>query len=147
MYSSGNFLKAVEHYEAFYNLTVGRTWKDDGGRNLNSLSCEHLWRIYTLLADKMLANNEHQEAIRTLTKALKMAEEGEKEITFLHCLSLICKTGFSPKNKEKNRRKKITKCLMIIFNEIQNNAIDAFLSLVKRKYLLVNKQGSSHYYF
>ncbi|XP_034257378.1 tetratricopeptide repeat protein 29 isoform X2 [Pantherophis guttatus] len=70
-----NFLKAVEHYEAFYNLTVGRTWKDDTGRNLNSLACEHLWRIYTLLADKMLENKEEQEAIRTLTKALKMAEE------------------------------------------------------------------------
>uniref|UniRef100_A0A670YSG3 Tetratricopeptide repeat protein 29 n=1 Tax=Pseudonaja textilis TaxID=8673 RepID=A0A670YSG3_PSETE len=80
----GHFLKAVEHYEAFYNLTVGRTWKDNTGRNLNSLACEHLWRIYTLLADKMLANKEHQEAIRTLTKALKMAEEGEKEIIFLH---------------------------------------------------------------
>ncbi|XP_070804768.1 tetratricopeptide repeat protein 29 [Pituophis catenifer annectens] len=72
-----NFLKAVEHYEAFYNLTVGRTWKDDTGRNLNSLACEHLWRIYTLLADKMLENKEQQEAIRTLTKALKMAEEAE----------------------------------------------------------------------
>ncbi|XP_039194942.1 tetratricopeptide repeat protein 29 isoform X4 [Crotalus tigris] len=74
---SGHFLKAVEHYEAFYNLTVGRTWKDDTGRNFNSLACEHLWRIYTLLADKMLANKEHQEAIRILTKALKMAEEAE----------------------------------------------------------------------
>lgn len=70
-------------------------WKDNTGRNFNSLACEHLWRIYTLLADKMLTNKEHQEAIRILTKALKMAEEGEKEITFLHCLSFICKPEFS----------------------------------------------------
>ncbi|KAM3832059.1 tetratricopeptide repeat protein 29 [Vipera latastei] len=73
----GHFLKAVEYYEAFYNLTVGRMWKDNTGRNFNSLACEHLWRIYTLLADKMLTNKEHQEAIRILTKALKMAEEAE----------------------------------------------------------------------
>ncbi|XP_070613876.1 tetratricopeptide repeat protein 29 isoform X2 [Erythrolamprus reginae] len=71
----GNFLKAVEHYEEYYNLTVGRIWKNDAGLTLNSLACEHLWRIYTLLADKMLANKEYQEAIRTLIKALKMAEE------------------------------------------------------------------------
>ncbi|KAM6440820.1 tetratricopeptide repeat protein 29 isoform 1-T1 [Liasis olivaceus] len=73
----GHFLKAVEHYEAFYNLTVGRTWKDDTGRYFNSLACEHLWRIYTLLADKMLGNKEHQEAIGTLIKAFRMAKEAE----------------------------------------------------------------------
>ncbi|KAM6440822.1 tetratricopeptide repeat protein 29 isoform 3-T3 [Liasis olivaceus] len=77
----GHFLKAVEHYEAFYNLTVGRTWKDDTGRYFNSLACEHLWRIYTLLADKMLGNKEHQEAIGTLIKAFRMAKEEVKHLS------------------------------------------------------------------
>lgn len=69
-------MKAVEHYEAFYQLTVGRVWKDDADRNLNTVACEHLWRVYTLLADKMLENKEPQEAIKTLIKALEMAKEG-----------------------------------------------------------------------
>ncbi|KAF7244086.1 Tetratricopeptide repeat protein 29, partial [Varanus komodoensis] len=80
----GQFLKAVEHYEAFYQLTVGRIWKDDTGQTFNSLACEHLWRVYTLLADKMLGNKEHQQAIRTLIKAFEMAKEGGLKITLLH---------------------------------------------------------------
>lgn len=77
----GQFLKAADHYEALYHLTVGRVWKDDVGRNLNTVACEHLWRIYTLLADKMLENKEPQEAIKTLIKALDMAKEaGNKKM-------------------------------------------------------------------
>uniref|UniRef100_A0A8D2J486 Tetratricopeptide repeat protein 29 n=1 Tax=Varanus komodoensis TaxID=61221 RepID=A0A8D2J486_VARKO len=75
----GQFLKAVEHYEAFYQLTVGRIWKDDTGQTFNSLACEHLWRVYTLLADKMLGNKEHQQAIRTLIKAFEMAKEAKNQ--------------------------------------------------------------------
>ncbi|XP_074445086.1 tetratricopeptide repeat protein 29 isoform X5 [Larus michahellis] len=87
----GHVMKAAEHYEAFYQLTVGLTWKDDTGRTYNSLACEHLWRIYTLLADKMLENKEHQQAIKTLIKALKMAKEGgdmKMEGEAAYCLSL-----------------------------------------------------------
>ncbi|XP_062991156.1 tetratricopeptide repeat protein 29 [Elgaria multicarinata webbii] len=87
----GQLLKAVEHYEAFYQLTVGRIWKDDTGRTFNSLACEHLWRIYTLLADKMLGNKEHQQAIRTLIKALEMAKEADNkkmEGESAYCLGL-----------------------------------------------------------
>uniref|UniRef100_A0A8C0F7G5 Tetratricopeptide repeat protein 29 n=1 Tax=Bubo bubo TaxID=30461 RepID=A0A8C0F7G5_BUBBB len=72
----GHVMKAAEHYEVFYQLTEGSTWKDETGHTYNSLACEHLWRIYTLLADKMLENKEHQQAIKTLIKALKMAKEG-----------------------------------------------------------------------
>lgn len=83
--SLGQFLKAAEHYEAFHHLTVGRIWKDhETGQTLNSLACEHLWRIYTLLADKMLENKEHQQAIKTLIKAFEMAKEGRQKITLLH---------------------------------------------------------------
>uniref|UniRef100_A0A663NE88 Tetratricopeptide repeat protein 29 n=1 Tax=Athene cunicularia TaxID=194338 RepID=A0A663NE88_ATHCN len=72
----GHVMKAAEHYEVFYQLTEGSTWKDETGHTYNSLACEHLWRIYTLLADKMLENKEHDQAIKTLIKALKMAKEG-----------------------------------------------------------------------
>ncbi|KAJ7408869.1 Tetratricopeptide repeat protein 29 [Pitangus sulphuratus] len=71
----GHVMEAAEHYEAFYQLTEGSSWKDETGHTYNLLACEHLWRIYTLLADKMLENKEHQEAIKTLIKALKMAKE------------------------------------------------------------------------
>ncbi|XP_075055127.1 tetratricopeptide repeat protein 29 isoform X2 [Mixophyes fleayi] len=72
----GQLEKAAEHYEAFHHLTVGRLWKDEAGRTHNSLACENLWRIYTLLSDKMLENKEWHEAIKTLIKALNMAREG-----------------------------------------------------------------------
>lgn len=49
---------------------------DETGHTYTSLACQHLWRIYTLLADKMLENKQHQEAIKMLIKALKMAKEG-----------------------------------------------------------------------
>ncbi|XP_053316707.1 tetratricopeptide repeat protein 29 [Spea bombifrons] len=68
--------KAAEHYEAFYHLTVGRIWKDETGRTHYSLACENLWRIYTLLSERMLDNKEYQLAIETLRKALQMAREG-----------------------------------------------------------------------
>uniref|UniRef100_A0A8C0B760 Tetratricopeptide repeat protein 29 n=1 Tax=Buteo japonicus TaxID=224669 RepID=A0A8C0B760_9AVES len=87
----GHVMKAAEHYEAFYQLTEGSTWKDQTGHTYNSLACEHLWRIYTLLADKMLENKEHQQAIKTLIKALKMAKEGgdtKMEGEAAYCLSL-----------------------------------------------------------
>lgn len=74
-------MKAAEHYEAFYQLTEGSTWKDETGHTYNSLACEHLWRIYILLADKMLENKE-QQAIKTLIKAIRMAKTGRFKITF-----------------------------------------------------------------
>ncbi|XP_008110222.1 tetratricopeptide repeat protein 29 isoform X3 [Anolis carolinensis] len=89
---SDQFLKAIEHYEAFHHLTVGRMWKDDTGRTFNSLACEHLWRIYTLLADKMLRSKEHKQAIKILIKALEMAKEvGSKKMEgeAAYCLALV----------------------------------------------------------
>ncbi|NWQ71397.1 TTC29 protein, partial [Neopipo cinnamomea] len=87
----GRVMEAAEHYEAFYQLTEGSTWKDETGHTYNLLACEHLWRIYTLLADKMLENKEHQEAIKTLIKSLKMAKEAgnvKMEGEAAYCLSL-----------------------------------------------------------
>uniref|UniRef100_A0A8D0L5X4 Tetratricopeptide repeat protein 29 n=1 Tax=Sphenodon punctatus TaxID=8508 RepID=A0A8D0L5X4_SPHPU len=86
----GQLMKAAEHYEAFHQLTVGRMWRDERGQSHNLLACEHLWRIYTLLADKMLENNEHQQAIKTLIKAFEMAKKGNKkmEAEAAYCLGL-----------------------------------------------------------
>ncbi|XP_017675617.1 PREDICTED: tetratricopeptide repeat protein 29 isoform X1 [Lepidothrix coronata] len=87
----GHVMEAAEHYEAFYQLTEGSSWTDETGHTYNLLACEHLWRIYTLLADKMLENKEHQEAIKTLIKALKMAKEAgnvKMEGEAAYCLSL-----------------------------------------------------------
>ncbi|NWZ27229.1 TTC29 protein, partial [Asarcornis scutulata] len=87
----GHVVKAAEHYEAFYQLTEGSTWKDEAGRTYNSLACEHLWRIYTLLADKMLENKEQEQAIKMLRKAFVMAKAGgdkKMEGEAAYCLSL-----------------------------------------------------------
>ncbi|NXU10491.1 TTC29 protein, partial [Pardalotus punctatus] len=87
----GHVTKAAEHYEAFYQLSEGTPWKDKTGQTYNSLACQQLWRIYTILADKMLENKEHQEAIKTLIKALKMAKEGgdtKMQGEAAYCLSL-----------------------------------------------------------
>ncbi|XP_043918177.1 tetratricopeptide repeat protein 29 isoform X2 [Protopterus annectens] len=75
----GQLEKAAEHYEAFHHLTVGRLWKDETGRTHHSLACENLWRICTLLADKMLENKEYQQAIKTLIKAFEMAKEADNK--------------------------------------------------------------------
>nr|XP_033796120.1 tetratricopeptide repeat protein 29 isoform X2 [Geotrypetes seraphini] len=72
----GQLATALEHYEVFYNLTLGRIWTDGKGHTQHSVACENLWRIYTLLADKMLENKEHQGAIKILIKAFEMAKEG-----------------------------------------------------------------------
>ncbi|NXJ11349.1 TTC29 protein, partial [Odontophorus gujanensis] len=88
----GHLMKAAEHYEAFYQLTEGSTWKDKTGRTYSSLACEHLWRIYILLADKMLENKEQQQAIKTLRKAIRMAKNGgdeKMEGEAAYCLSLV----------------------------------------------------------
>uniref|UniRef100_A0A8C5UGL0 Tetratricopeptide repeat protein 29 n=1 Tax=Malurus cyaneus samueli TaxID=2593467 RepID=A0A8C5UGL0_9PASS len=80
----GLVTQAAEHYETFYQLTEGTPWTDETGQTYNSLACQHLWRIYTLIADKMLENKEHQEAIKMLKKALKMAKEGRWKIMLSH---------------------------------------------------------------
>ncbi|NWQ76370.1 TTC29 protein, partial [Columbina picui] len=87
----GHIMKAAEHYEAFYELTKDNPWKDETGHTYHSLACKHLWRIYTLLADKMLENKEHQQAIDMLKKALNIAKQGgdmKIEGEAVYCLSL-----------------------------------------------------------
>ncbi|XP_038611171.1 tetratricopeptide repeat protein 29 [Tachyglossus aculeatus] len=86
-----HFKEAAEHYEAFHQLTEGRMWKDEAGRTHNSLACENLWRIYTILADKMLENKQHKPAIKTLIKAFEIAKKGghrKMEGKAAYCLGL-----------------------------------------------------------
>lgn len=76
-YSSGELLKAAEHYEAFHELTQGRLWKDAAGQFLNLIACESLVRTYRLLSDGMLENKDYKQAIKILMKASEIAREGE----------------------------------------------------------------------
>jgi hypothetical protein len=76
-YSSGELLKAAEHYEAFHELTHGRLWKDGTGQLLNLVACESLVRTYRLLSDRMLENKDYKQAIKILIKASEIAREGE----------------------------------------------------------------------
>ena len=50
---TGDLFKAAEYLESFYNLTKGRLWQTDDGENLHSLSCGHLRRVYTTMADEV----------------------------------------------------------------------------------------------
>ncbi|XP_061109168.1 tetratricopeptide repeat protein 29 [Conger conger] len=72
----GQLETARAHYEAFHHLTEGQAWRDEAGQALHSQACECLWRIHTLLADRMLENKDYRPAIETLTKAFQMAREG-----------------------------------------------------------------------
>ncbi|KAM4834404.1 tetratricopeptide repeat protein 29 [Thomomys bottae] len=72
----GQLQEAAEHYEAFHHLTQGRIWKDQDGHFLNLVACENLLRIYRLLADKMLENEDYKQAIKILRKACEIAKEG-----------------------------------------------------------------------
>ncbi|XP_074132486.1 tetratricopeptide repeat protein 29 isoform X2 [Sminthopsis crassicaudata] len=73
---NGNFEEAAENYEAFNDMTEGRLWQDANGHLLNSVACENLRRIYTLLAEKMLKDKQYKQAIRTLLKACEKAKQG-----------------------------------------------------------------------
>ncbi|NXL93619.1 TTC29 protein, partial [Alectura lathami] len=87
----GQLLRTMGYMEYMSSISKGSTWKDKTGRTYNSLACGHLWRIYTLLADKMLENKEQQQAIKTLIKAFRMAKEGgdrKMEGEAAYCLSL-----------------------------------------------------------
>ncbi|KAJ8403610.1 hypothetical protein AAFF_G00349360 [Aldrovandia affinis] len=72
----GQLETAREHYEVFHHLTEGQAWKDEDGQPLHARACQCLWRIYTLLADKIPEDKEHGPAIEILTKAYQMSKEG-----------------------------------------------------------------------
>ena len=47
----GDLVKAVEHLETFYKLARKHKWHTDSGDSLHEISCEHLRRLYTKLAE------------------------------------------------------------------------------------------------
>ncbi|XP_068961111.1 tetratricopeptide repeat protein 29 [Petaurus breviceps papuanus] len=73
---NGQLAEAAERYETFHEMTEGRLWQDANGHTLNSVACENLRRIYTMLAERMLNDKEYKHAIRTLLKACEKAKEG-----------------------------------------------------------------------
>ncbi|XP_074087676.1 tetratricopeptide repeat protein 29 [Macrotis lagotis] len=73
---SGQLAEAAEHYENFYEMTVGRQWQDQNGNLLNNIACKNLQRIHTSRAENMLNDKQHKQAIRTLLKAREKAKEG-----------------------------------------------------------------------
>lgn len=70
----GDLFKAAEYLESFYNLTKGRLWQTDDGENLHSLSCGHLRRVYTTMADQV-KEADMMKSIDYLLKAYGMAKE------------------------------------------------------------------------
>lgn len=70
----GDLIKAAEYLESFYNLTKGRLWQTDNGDNLHSLSCSHLRRVYTTMADE-IKEEDLMKSIEYLLKAYGMAKE------------------------------------------------------------------------
>lgn len=71
----GDMAKAAQYFESFYNLTKGRLWQTDSGENMHSLSCDHLRRVYSTIADEV-KKEDMQESIKHLLKAYEMAKEG-----------------------------------------------------------------------
>uniref|UniRef100_UPI00398EE6E6 tetratricopeptide repeat protein 29 isoform X2 n=1 Tax=Pristiophorus japonicus TaxID=55135 RepID=UPI00398EE6E6 len=72
----GQLDKAAEHYEVFYQLTMGKTWQDENGGCHFAQACANLWRIYTELADEKLESGQYREANKSLRKAYDIAKEG-----------------------------------------------------------------------
>lgn len=72
---AGQLERAREHYEVFYHLTLGRTWQDPSGRMQHSRSCEELQKVFTLLGQRLLQEQDHAYAIKMFTKAYEMAKE------------------------------------------------------------------------
>ncbi|KPP70931.1 tetratricopeptide repeat protein 29-like [Scleropages formosus] len=77
----GDLEAARDHYEAFHRLSASKAWLDATGRSYAARACEGLWKTYTLLAEKMLADKDYESAIGTLVNAFVMAQEaGNKKI-------------------------------------------------------------------
>ncbi|KAL4618147.1 tetratricopeptide repeat protein 29 isoform X1 [Arapaima gigas] len=77
----GDLEAACDHYEAFHRLSANQAWQNAMGQSYGAHACEGLWRTYTLLAEKMLADQDYESAIGTLENAFVMAQEaGNKKI-------------------------------------------------------------------
>ena len=52
---------AVGHMETFHELTSINNWHTESGENLYRISCEHLRRIYTSIAEKVKREGEREK--------------------------------------------------------------------------------------
>ncbi|XP_039264668.2 uncharacterized protein LOC120340468 [Styela clava] len=73
----GEHEEACRQMQEFYQLTLGRLWADENDINLHHISCRHLCRIYTTLADHTTNKPEIHEY---LNKAFEMSKEGEDRL-------------------------------------------------------------------
>uniref|UniRef100_A0A3B1JKL0 Uncharacterized protein n=1 Tax=Astyanax mexicanus TaxID=7994 RepID=A0A3B1JKL0_ASTMX len=72
----GELDQALEHYGKYQCLVAGQPWRDEGGRSYQSRGEEGLCRIYFLLSEKHLQNNENQRAAEILTNAYYITKQG-----------------------------------------------------------------------
>ncbi|XP_022532700.1 tetratricopeptide repeat protein 29 isoform X1 [Astyanax mexicanus] len=73
----GELDQALEHYGKYQCLVAGQPWRDEGGRSYQSRGEEGLCRIYFLLSEKHLQNNENQRAAEILTNAYYITKQGD----------------------------------------------------------------------
>ena len=52
-YLAGELHSALSHLETFYQLARRHKWHTESGEGLHEISCEHLRRVYTLIADQV----------------------------------------------------------------------------------------------
>lgn len=71
----GELQSALSHLETFYQLARRHKWHTESGEGLHEVSCEHLRRVYTSIADQMITA-DYKGALQYLTKALEMSKEG-----------------------------------------------------------------------
>ncbi|XP_002737930.1 tetratricopeptide repeat protein 29-like [Saccoglossus kowalevskii] len=70
--------KAAEHFETFYKLcSRNKSWRTTDGGSLHAMSCDHLMRLYTTMAENFqkAEKKDLQQAIQYLLKAFEMAKE------------------------------------------------------------------------
>ncbi|XP_070553765.1 tetratricopeptide repeat protein 29-like isoform X2 [Ptychodera flava] len=70
--------KAAEHFETFYKLASRNThWRTEEGLSLHAMSCDHLRRLYTEMAENLQKGEQKdlKQAIQYLLKAFEMAKE------------------------------------------------------------------------
>ena len=60
-FSLDDLQTAVEHMETFHELTSINNWHTESGENLYRISCEHLRRIYTSIAEKVKREGEREK--------------------------------------------------------------------------------------
>jgi tetratricopeptide (TPR) repeat protein len=73
--NKGDLQASMEHLETFHHMTSRHKWHTETGENLHKISCEHLRRIYTSIAEKMI--EDVNGSIEYLQKAYTISKKGK----------------------------------------------------------------------